>query len=106
MLLIFDNDGTICGTQQVEGRCYAVAIERVTGLSLASVDWNTFDEPTSSAIVRHLLAADAKWEDKEERIKQEFCRLLEEAQPDFPADFSPVDGAIQFIERVRSGGAV
>jgi phosphoglycolate phosphatase-like HAD superfamily hydrolase len=105
MLLIFDNDGTICDTQQVEGRCYAMAIERVTGLSLASVDWNTFHEPTSSAIVRHLLAADADWQDKEQSIKQEFCRLLQDAQPHFPADFSPVDGAIQFIGRLRSGGA-
>jgi beta-phosphoglucomutase-like phosphatase (HAD superfamily) len=105
MLLIFDNDGTICDTQQVEGRCYAIAIERVTGMSLASVDWSTFHEPTSSAIVRHLLAADIDWEDKEKRIEQEFCRLLEEARPQFPADFSPIYGAIQFIERLRSEGA-
>jgi len=105
MLLIFDNDGTICDTQQVEGHCYAKAIQCVTGLSLSTVDWNTFHEPTSSAIVRHLLAADAEWQDKEARIKQEFCRLLREAQPQFPADFSPLPGAIEFIERVRSEGA-
>jgi beta-phosphoglucomutase-like phosphatase (HAD superfamily) len=104
MLLIFDNDGTICDTQQVEGRCYAMAIERVTGLSLSSIDWNTFHEPTSSAILRHLLCADAQWRDKEERIKHEFCRLLQDARPHFPADFSPIAGAIQFIERLRSAG--
>lgn len=104
MLLIFDNDGTICDTQQVEGRCYAMAIERVTGLSLSSIDWTTFPDPTSSAIVRHLLAADAEWRDKEEKIKQEFCRLLENARPHFPADFAPIEGAIQFIERLRSAG--
>lgn len=104
MLLIFDNDGTLCDTQQVEGRCYAMAIEQVTGLSLSSIDWDTFHEPTSSAIVRHLLSGDAEWQDKEERIKHEFCRLLRDARPHFPADFSPVAGAIQFIEHLRSAG--
>ncbi len=105
MLLIFDTDGTICDTQQAEGRCYVMAIERVTGMSLSSLDWSAFPETTSSAIVRQLLAADAAWEEKEERIKQEFCRLLECARLEFPADFAPIDGVIQFIERLQSQGA-
>ena len=89
MLAIFDNDGTICDTQKVEGRCYALAIERVTGRSLASIDWTAFPDPTSSAIIRQLLADDVDAADKEELIKQEFCRLLHEDRPKFPGDFSP-----------------
>jgi hypothetical protein len=54
MLAVFDNDGTICDTQEVEGACYAKAIERVTGKSLATLDWTTYEEPTSSAIVLDL----------------------------------------------------
>ena len=104
MLVIFDNDGTICDTQEVEGRCYALAIQRVTGLSLSTVDWSTYDEPTSSAIVRRLLAGDAAATEKEERIKYEFCRLLRLERPLFPADFSPITGAIKFIERLRVAG--
>jgi hypothetical protein len=56
LLAVFDNDGTICDTQDVEGRCYARAIERVTGITLSTLDWATYAEPTSSAIVRDLLA--------------------------------------------------
>lgn len=104
MLVIFDNDGTICDTQEVEGRCYALAIQRVTGLSLSTVDWSTYDEPTSSAIVRHLLAGDAAAIEKEEKIKDEFCRLLRQERPLFPGDFLPVTGAIEFIERLRVAG--
>jgi hypothetical protein len=33
LLAIFDNDGTICDTQEVEGACYAKAIESVTPIS-------------------------------------------------------------------------
>jgi phosphoglycolate phosphatase-like HAD superfamily hydrolase len=103
-LVIFDNDGTLCDTQEVEGRCYALAIERVTGLSLSSADWSTYDEPTSAAIVRQLLAADAASAHKEERIKEEFCRLLRQERALFPRDFSPLAGALEFIEELRAHG--
>ncbi|MCX6972169.1 MAG: HAD hydrolase-like protein [Verrucomicrobia bacterium] len=101
MVAIFDNDGTICDTQEVESLCFAKAIERVTGLSLSTLDWTTYEEPTSSAIVRDLLKGDQTAPEKEEDIKREFLRLLEEECPKFPGDFSPVAGAVQFIERLQ-----
>jgi beta-phosphoglucomutase-like phosphatase (HAD superfamily) len=104
VLVIFDNDGTICDTQEVEGRCYALAIRRVTGFCLSTTDWSAYDEPTSSAIVRSLLAGAPDALHKENQIKIEFCRLLREEQPLFPGDFSPIPGAIEFIERLRLAG--
>jgi phosphoglycolate phosphatase-like HAD superfamily hydrolase len=88
----------------VEWRCYALAIERVTGRSLADIDWTTFAEPTSSAIVRALLADDADAASKEELIKHEFCNLLEEERPNFPGDFSPIPGAVEFMTRLERDG--
>jgi phosphoglycolate phosphatase-like HAD superfamily hydrolase len=102
MLAIFDIDGTICDTQDVEGRCYAMAIELVTGVSLATLDWSAYDEPTSSAIVRQLLAGDSAAKEKEDRIKSEFCRLLQEEQPKFPGDFVAIAGAIEFLARLSA----
>lgn len=104
MLAIFDNDGTICDTQEVEGACYARAIERVTGKSLSTLDWTTYAEPTSSAIVRDLLAGDPAATAKADEIKREFVRLLEEARPKSPGDFSPLVGAVRFIERLKEEG--
>lgn len=101
MLAIFDNDGTICDTQEVEGACYAQAIERVTGRSLATLDWTAYDEPTSSAIVRGLLEGDPLAEEKEAAIKAEFLRLLQEQQPRFPGDFRPLPGAVEFVRRLQ-----
>jgi beta-phosphoglucomutase-like phosphatase (HAD superfamily) len=101
MLAIFDNDGTICDTQEVEGICYARAIEHVIGRSLSTLDWTAYDEPTSSAIVRDLLAGDVAAERKETEIKREFVRLLAEERPKFPGDFCPIPGALEFIERLK-----
>ena len=104
MLAIFDNDGTICDTQEVEGACYARAIERVTGRALSTLDWTAYDEPTSTAIIQDLLAADPAAKEKEEEIKREFLRLLKEERPKFPGDFSPITGAVEFIRRLGSEG--
>jgi beta-phosphoglucomutase-like phosphatase (HAD superfamily) len=104
MLVIFDNDGTICDTQEVEGRCYALAIQRVTGLSISTADWSKYDEPTSTAIVRQLLAGDAELTEKEGQIKSEFCDLLQRERSLFPGDFSSIHGALEFIARLRADG--
>ena len=102
LLAIFDNDGTICDTQEVEGACYAKAIEHVTGRSLSTLDWTTYEEPTSSAIARDLLAGDPAALAKEEDIKREFVRLLEQEHPTFPGDFTPLPGAVRFIARLKA----
>lgn len=104
MLAIFDNDGTICDTQEVEGRCYALAIERVTGLSLSTHDWSAYKEPTSAAIVREMLAGDVALREKEERIKHEFCQLMRDERPLHPGDFLPILGAVEFIDRLQREG--
>ncbi len=104
LLAIFDNDGTICDTQEVEGRCYAKAIKLVTGRSLSTLDWTTFEKPTSSAIIRDLLAGDPSALTKEEDIKGEFVRLLELERPNFPGDFTPLAGVIPFITRLKIEG--
>jgi phosphoglycolate phosphatase-like HAD superfamily hydrolase len=101
MLAIFDNDGTICDTQEVEGKCFSRAVEHVTGRSLSTLDWATYDEPTSSAIVRDLLSGDVDAIRKEQEIQSEFVRLLVEERPKFPSDFSPIPGAVKFIERLE-----
>jgi beta-phosphoglucomutase-like phosphatase (HAD superfamily) len=101
MLAIFDNDGTICDTQGVEGPCFEKAVEHVTGRAISTLDWEVFEEPTSSAIVRDLLADDPAALKKEEEIKREFVRLLKEERPKFPGDFSPLPGAVQFIRRLK-----
>lgn len=105
MLAIFDIDGTICDTQDIEGRCFAAAIERVTGMSLATLDWAAYNEPTSTGIVHELLANDAAREEKEERIKNEFYLLLRKERPAFPGDFSPLPGAGEFIEGLLAEGS-
>jgi beta-phosphoglucomutase-like phosphatase (HAD superfamily) len=101
MIAIFDNDGTICDSQEAEEYCFVTAVERVIGKPLPTHDWAAYEEPTSTAIIRALLAGDPEAQDKELQVEREYLRLLEEARPDFPGDFTPLPGAVQFIERLK-----
>lgn len=97
MLAIFDIDGTVCDTQDVEGRCYAQALEEVCGFSIDTIEWSSFEEPTSSGIVRAILGDDPNRIAKECEVRDRFVGLLQEEQPKYPDDFSPINGAIDFV---------
>ena len=105
-LAVFDNDGTICDSQEVEGRCYAEAILRVTGKSLSTLDWENYEEPTSSCMVRDLLAGESQSAALvlELAVEEEFVRLLRLERPLFPGDFTPLPGAVEFLRRLESAG--
>jgi hypothetical protein len=79
MLAVFDIDGSICDSQEIEGICFAQAIKSVTGRSLSTLDWNSYQEPTDSAIVRSLLSGDTDLEVKEKDIERTFVSLLAKA---------------------------
>ena len=105
-LAVFDNDGTLCDTQDVEGRCYAEAILRVTGKSLRTLDWENYEEPTSSCMVRDLLAGEPQSAALalELAVEEEFTRLLSVEHPQFPGDFTALPGAVEFLHRLESAG--
>lgn len=104
MLAIFDIDGTICDSREVEGRCYADAIGTVTGQRLGTLDWSSYADPTSTGIVRELLRDDPQAAQHEQAIVAEFLRLLHLARAEHPDEFSPVPGVIDFIAQLPRHG--
>lgn len=98
MLAIFDIDGTVCDTQEVEERCYASAFEEVCGVPLSTLDWSQYPEATSSGIFRSVFSNDPRRLELEPQFESRFVELLKEEQPEFPGDFSPISGAVEFIE--------
>lgn len=101
MITIFDIDGTICDSREIEGVCFVNAIEQVTGIRLSTLEWTEYPEPTSSGIVRGLLREDPASSQKELEIKREYCRLLGEARLTHPEEFMPIPGVHSFIHRLQ-----
>lgn len=103
MLIIFDIDGTLCDTHEVDARCHIEAFEAVTGHSLATVDWSLYPEATSAAIVQDLLSGldILNAVDTEKRILEEFITRLNAEASRKPELFRPVDGALELFEDLR-----
>ncbi len=103
MLVIFDVDGTLCDTQEVEGRCYVEAIESVTGHSVASMDWSRFPEATSSAITQHLLSEFGVPDGAavEKLVLTEFVVRLDSESRRRPDSFRPTAGALGLFEELK-----
>jgi len=101
-IAIFDIDGTVIDTQLVEGECYAQAMLEVTGLSLETLDWTTFQQATSSGIFREVCGHLSDAVALEIEFESRFLELLQDAHPHHPADFQPIPGAIEFLDRLMA----
>lgn len=103
MLIIFDIDGTLCDTTDVDAACYAEAIEHVTGRSLSTVDWPSYPEATNAAIAQDFLREGGEQEIaiRERQIREEFVRRLEDKGRRDPGLFRPIDGALEIVDDLR-----
>ena len=103
MLIIFDIDGTLCDTHDVDARCHVAAVEAVTGRSLATVDWSLYPEATSSAIVHDLLKNMGIPDvvETEQRIYDDFVARLNVEARQRPEQFRPLDGGLELFEQLR-----
>lgn len=103
MLIIFDIDGTLCDTHEVDAVCFAAAVKRVTGRSLSTVDWSSYPEATNSAIAQDFLRIGGEPDigTGERQIREEFVRLLEEKGRQDAVLFRPIDGALEIINGLK-----
>lgn len=104
MLVIFDIDGTLCDTHDVESRCYVQAVETVTGRLLATVDWSDYPEVTSAAIARGFLAhlGIPNLDAAEAELIKEFVACLQIEARNHPESFRPIAGAPEMLAELRT----
>ncbi|MCH6255978.1 HAD hydrolase-like protein [Puniceicoccaceae bacterium K14] len=101
MLAIFDIDGTLCDSQQTEDICFSQTIKEILDIELTSAEWSNFPDPTSSGILKDLLKGQESNEEVEQAFKQRYLDFLKQAQPEYPQDFSPIEGAVEFLEVLK-----
>jgi len=104
MLAIFDVDGTLCDSREIELRCLSKAIEDVLEVRLDHADWEDFGEATSSGITSAALASSLLPAALESAVESRFLELLREASVKFPEEFTPIAGAVDFLDALRSSG--
>lgn len=109
-LFIFDVDGTLTRTNELDADCYMRAVGRHFDFDTLDADWRAFEHPTAVGITRELLESmevGAAPQEAVETIRASFLGELQRAV-DSGAEIEPMPGAgdvfveLQQYEGVRS----
>jgi phosphoglycolate phosphatase-like HAD superfamily hydrolase len=103
---VFDIDGTLTDTMDVDVECYEVAAREVLGIGIPA-DWASFDEVTDSAILATACARVGRRPPdpaSEARVAERVGELLQEAFRRSPERFSPIPGARTVFQALAAAG--
>ncbi len=107
-LLIFDVDGTLTNTVEVDDCCYTKTIRDLYDLDLRDVDWSEFPYVTDLGILRTIFSDFLHRElshDLVLRTKRHFHDLLLKTYECSPVSFSAIPGAKGFIKNLSHHGS-
>jgi len=109
-LAVFDLDGTLTRTMEVDGRCYVRACREVLGLGRVPDDWSTYRHTSDEGIARELCERELGRPARESELgelRRRFVELLTGEAARAPERFAQVPGASAMLaELPRRGWAV
>ncbi len=98
-LVIFDIDGTLTATMQVDAECFVRALAEICGLTGIDTDWSKYKHTTDSAIFHEIHEARlgrSPSVTEVSRFRRHFVNLL--AQASARTAFVPIAGAPRFLQ--------
>lgn len=104
-LVVFDIDGTLTRTDEVDEVCYVRAFEEELGWAGISTDWAAYPSCTDEAIALEVFARHGNRLPRDgeiERVRRRFLSLLEAALAEGPDLFTEIPGAGEALRRLRS----
>ena len=106
-IAVFDLDGTLARTSEVDDACWLEAASDVLGLGSMETDWSHYPHSTDEAIALELIRTRSDLAPTEEnihRVRDAFAERIDAASRRRPEWFHPVPGAPVIFEAMRSSG--
>ncbi|MCA1593164.1 MAG: methyltransferase domain-containing protein [Acidobacteria bacterium] len=103
-LAVFDIDGTLTGTDSVDGECFVRALEEAHAIRGVNTNWAEYPHTTDSGIVLHIFRERfGRDPDAGELIKLQnhFVELLREQRSQDATLFAEVPGAAAALQKLR-----
>jgi phosphoglycolate phosphatase-like HAD superfamily hydrolase len=103
-LVIFDLDGTLTQTNEVDDLCFPRAFAENLGVTGLNTDWSAYTHATDTVIFEESFAQ--RFErlpnsDESKSFRRHFVALLAELHASQPALFAEVSGASSFLDRLQ-----
>lgn len=106
-LAIFDIDGTLTATNDVDDECFFRAVSETLGVDCGAVDWSDMPHVTDSAIARSLWTRERGGEPTQrdiQALQRRFLTMLRAELARAPNRFAAIDGAVAIFRHLRSVG--
>ncbi|MCX6348325.1 MAG: haloacid dehalogenase-like hydrolase [Candidatus Aureabacteria bacterium] len=106
-LIVFDVDGTLTRTVEVDADCYVRAFADIFGIRGIDTDWSRYRDYTDGGIAREIFETKRRRAPSPEdvaRLVGRFIALLAAAGEKDPSLFSPVPGAAEAIRGLEEDG--
>lgn len=105
-LVVFDLDGTLTDTTQVDEHAIVGALQDVLGVTGLSTDWGTYVHSTDAGIVHEVIAAHRGGvsDDDLEEVQARFFEIMENFYTSSPELFRPLPGAADVLQRLARVG--
>lgn len=100
---LFDIDGTLARSNDLDERLFALAIEEILGVEGISTDWATYADTTDEAITRELIEMHRAGEDPDQlaaATRLRFIELVSADLADLQQHITPVPGVPQILDRL------
>jgi phosphoglycolate phosphatase-like HAD superfamily hydrolase len=106
-LVLFDIDGTLTLTEEVDNRCYLCALAEALGTTAIDTDWANYRDVTDSGIAAALLEARRGGPPSGQQldaVRERFVALLEQEFAHNPAVCRAVPGAAAILAELAERG--
>ena len=103
-LIIFDIDGTLTNTVEVDDLCYTSTFKNLHGIALSKIEWNNFPHVTDLGVCKSIFETMLDQNLTDEILaetKAYFFDQLKTMASDDPTLFIEVAGANAFVNRLR-----
>lgn len=102
-LVIFDIDGTLSDTYQVDGDCYVRALKEKFDITLTDQDWDQFETVTDAGVLREIFQVRFGRFPEPVEVRafiDRFVALLQQSCEDAPDRFQEIRGASNLLQRL------
>jgi phosphoglycolate phosphatase-like HAD superfamily hydrolase len=103
-LIIFDIDGTLCESDNVDDKCYIQAFKEALDLNISDMNWNNYEHVTDSGIAYRIfdeIYNRTPREDEISKLKERYEYLLWKSYNENPGSFREIDGSVNLVRKIN-----
>ncbi|MDF1697343.1 MAG: HAD hydrolase-like protein [Saprospiraceae bacterium] len=102
--VIFDIDGTLTDTKNVDDKCFIEAFEQTFDINIEHINWESITHVTDWGITEEIIERELKrkpYQEEYQTMISNFLYLLQQEKNKDFSQFGAVEGAVSFFNRLR-----